>query len=256
MSNRRTKKQLSWWIRQRRDLMSASAFHATSEAEASDIRSRELTQPIAIIPNGIAIPKQSSFHRDDSDERRILFLSRFHPVKGVLNLVHAFHRTCAENEWKLVLAGPGEGAYRTEVASLVNQLGLANRVSILGSISDAEKWSLYRTAEVFVLPSFSENFGIVVAEALAAGVPVITTTATPWSGLKERNSGWWVKPTADAVAIALRRAVSLPRQELQEMGTRGSQWVRSEFQWDSIASRMSQFYEWLRHGGSAPKFVV
>ncbi len=255
MRNGRLKKQVCWWIRQRADLLKASAFHATSETEATDIRSAGLTQPIAIIPNGIAFPEPPQ-RQADCGSRRMLFLSRIHPVKGVLNLVNAFHHVCSSNDWELMLVGPGENGYREEVRTLVHRLGLASRVSILDSASDREKWRLYSAADLFVLPSFSENFGIVIAEALASGVPVITTTATPWSGLVERNAGWWVEPTVDAVAGAMTQAISLSQEARHEMGRRGSQWVRSEFRWDMVAKRMNEFYQWLNHEGLKPEFVV
>lgn len=255
MRRGRLKKSVAWRTWQRADLTEAIAFHATSQGEAADIRSAGLDQPIAILPNGITLPSRMS-DRIQSERRRMLFLSRIHPKKGLENLVRAFARVCLDTDWELVVAGPGDENYRMEVQRLVDQLGLTNRVSIRDAIADHAKWDLYASSELFVLPSYSENFGIAVAEALAAGVPVITTTATPWSGLKERRVGWWVEPTLDGIEEAMSQAIRATTMELAEMGARASTWVRSEFQWDSIGVQFSEFYQWLLTGGSKPRFVV
>ena len=100
-----------------------------------------------------------------------------------------------------------------------------------------------RAADLFVLPTYSENFGIAVAEALACGVPVITTKGAPWAGLLERNCGWWVDVTVDALAGALEEALALSDDERLAMGQRGSEWMRAEFGWEGIARRIVAGYE-------------
>jgi glycosyltransferase involved in cell wall biosynthesis len=155
-----------------------------------------------------------------------------------------------------VIAGPDERQHERELKSLTTQLRLDEVVEFIGPVADAQKWSLYQSAELFVLPSLSENFGIVVAESLACGTPVLTTTGTPWPRLRSERAGWWVSPDREALSEAIREATAMPVAELRTMGSRGRKWIGSEFKWEVIASQMSDFYQWLIRGGPKPEFVV
>jgi len=116
-------------------------------------------------------------------------------------------------------------------------------ISFSGSIEGQAKWELMKAADLFVLPTYSENFGIAVAEALACGVPVITTHGAPWAGLIDHGCGWWVEVTVEALVGALQAAIDLTDDERLAMGRRGSEWVRAEFGWQGIAKRMMAGYE-------------
>jgi glycosyltransferase involved in cell wall biosynthesis len=255
LKRRRIRKAVLWRVRQRLDLFRATAFHATSELEVNQIRSAGFSQPIALIPNGIRVPHEMPLP-DQVSHRRMLLISRLHPVKGLENLLHAFQLACSSNDWELWLAGPSETGYRESLRRLSSQLGVSQRVQFLDEVDDDEKWKLYASADRFVLPSFSENFGISIAEALAAGVPVITTTGTPWSELVPRGAGWWVEPSVQELTMALREATQMSPVDLRVMGARGRDWVRCDFVWDSVAERMCQFYQWLLLGGSKPACVI
>jgi len=185
---RKAKKSLAWVLYQRRALGLTAAFQATSETEAEDIRRAGLRQPIAVIPHGVHVPHgagTAGWRSDDrsAERRTALFLSRVHPIKGLPDLVEAWHRVRPEG-WRLLIAGPDEGGHRAEVERLVGALDLQREVSFVGPVSDDEKWDLYRGADLFVLPTHSENFGIVVAEALGVGLPVLTTRGAPWRALE------------------------------------------------------------------------
>jgi glycosyltransferase involved in cell wall biosynthesis len=106
-----------------------------------------------------------------------------------------------------------------------------------------------------VLPAFSENCGIVVAEALSYEVPVVTTTGTPWSGLLAERCGWWIEPGVEPLAAALRQATSLTDAARADMGRRGREWVSRAFGWERIGREMSAVYEWVLGGGAAPRAV-
>ncbi len=122
-------------------------------------------------------------------------------------------------------------------------------------MSDAEKWELYGTADVFVLPTSSENFGAVVAEALASSVPVITTRAAPWSSLAERACGWWVEVGVEPLAAAIREAAAMTDADRRAMGIRGRRLVAERFAWPAIARRMLDVYRWLAGEREAPECV-
>ena len=245
------KKRAAWGLYQRRDLASAAAFHATSEQEAAELRALGFSQPAAVIPNGIDLPVEMPPKGSRDGSRMMLFLSRIHPKKGVLNLLQAWHDAAPPAPWRLVIAGPDEGGHRAEAEALTHRLGVAARVTFPGEIADAEKWRWYAEAEAFILPSFSENFGIVVAEALAAGTPVIATTGTPWRKLPELGFGWQVDPTAAGLAQAIREATDLSSSELQVKGAQGAAWATREFSWQQAAQEMKQVYQWML-GGEAP----
>jgi glycosyltransferase involved in cell wall biosynthesis len=250
LRHRRLKKQVAWMLYQRRDLKRAALIHVTSEAEAQHVRQLGLNQPIAVIPNGVDSPAELP-PRTRHVPKRILFLSRLHPVKGLPLLIEAWRRTQPVG-WELIVAGRGEERYERELKTQVYAAGLQETIRFVGAASETEKWGFYRSAEVFVLPTLSENFGLVVAEALAAGVPVITTTAAPWQALVLHRCGWWVKPEVDALVTALSEATSLTTAARGEMGDNGQAFVNAHLSWDHVAIKMAQVYTWILDGGDMP----
>lgn len=253
LAQKRWKKQAAWALYQRADLAQAVAIHATSAAEAESVRAAGIRAPVAIVPNGVSVPDALPPRRTGS-VRRALFLSRIHPVKGLPLLVEAWDRVRPAG-WELVIAGPDEGGHRAKVEALVQGSGVSDAVRFVGPVSDADKWALYRTADLVVLPTHSENFGLVIAEALGAGVPVLTTTGAPWRALEQEQCGWWVAPAAEAIAEALSAATSLPRSSLDEMGDRGRAVVARDFGWASVAVQMCAIYAWLLGEGERPDTV-
>jgi glycosyltransferase involved in cell wall biosynthesis len=236
----------------------ARCFHATSDAEAQDIRALGFDQPVAVVPNGIDVP-----HRGSPQERTksILFLGRVHPVKGVPLLLKAW--AAVEHDfpaWTLRIAGSDAGYYGvsghlSEVKTLAKQLGLA-RVDFAGEVLGDNKRSLLQSASVFVLPTKGENFGIAVAEALAHGMPAIVTKGAPWQGLEENRAGWWIDFGVDALVHALRQAIRTPPDELAAMGTRGRVWMIRDFSWEVIGQKMAETYRWLGGNSPRPTWVV
>ena len=241
--HRRFKKSVAWAVYQRRDLGRAALLHATAESEAGHLRAAGLRAPIVVVPNGVDVPDRPAEMHDRAPRRRALFLSRVHPKKGLPMLLDVWAEVRPEG-WELQIVGPSEGGHRAELEAQAARLGLAE-VAFLDAVGDADKWDLYRAADLFVLPTYSENFGVVVAEALASGVPVLTTTGAPWRGLVDHACGWWVEPEPRAVADALRDATGAPARARAEMGLRGRQHVAATYGWDGIAERMTEAYEWV-----------
>jgi glycosyltransferase involved in cell wall biosynthesis len=150
--------------------------------------------------------------------------------------------------WRLAIAGPDEAAHQAQVARAVEAHGLDDVVSFAGPLYGAGKESALFDADLLVLPSHSESFGMVVAEALAHGVPVLTTTGTPWSELPQRGCGWWVAPTIDGLSEGLRAATSCEGGMLRQMGCRGRDWVTKEFGWKRVTHQFLSIYEELLAG--------
>jgi glycosyltransferase involved in cell wall biosynthesis len=238
------KKHLAWALYQRRDLQSAKVLHATSTAEAKDFRELGFSQPIAMIPNGVDLPDWPVARQQNEAQRVALFLSRIHPVKGLVNLVRAWAQVRPQN-WRVVVAGGNENSHQAEVEAVVREFGLSPSFSFVGPVDGQAKWELYRSADLFVLPSHSENFGLVIAEALASGLPVITTKGTPWELLWRERCGWWVEVGVEPLAQALREAFALGDIERREMGGRGRRVVEQEYTWTAVAKQMASVYRWL-----------
>lgn len=246
------RKRLAWLAFQRADLATADVLYATSDAELSAIRAAGMRQPVVLLPNGIEPPPEMPPVPVPAGGRRTaLFLSRLHPSKGIDLLLRAW-RDAAPPDWRLLIAGAGTAAFERSIAAAILTLGLHDTVALCGPADDAAKWSLYAQAELFLLPTRSENFGIVVAEALAAGVPVITTHAAPWDWLPARQAGWWVPVESASLAAAIREATALGPSELRAMGERGRAEARARFDWSAIAAQFAAAYDWIMGRGPAP----
>ena len=251
------KKRLFWRFLQKPAYARAAVWHATCEAEAEEIRAFGIRAPIAIIPNGIDIPQSPvrSVTRQTA-LRTILFLGRLHPMKGLPDLVAAWSRLAQErSDWILRIVGPDEGGHRMELEKMVQQGGVP-RVVFDSSVHSAEKARVFQEADVFVLPTQNENFGLAVAEALAAGIPAIVSHGAPWSGLETERCGWWVKRGAAPLLEALREATALPDTERHAMGLRGRAWMERGFAWESVAAQMLLVYQWVTGHGPCPYFVT
>jgi glycosyltransferase involved in cell wall biosynthesis len=247
--HKQAKKKIAWWLYQRHDLKQAQLHIATGEVEAKNLERLGLKVPVAIVPNGIDLPEErprshgpESQRAGRSGSRAALFLGRIYPIKGLPMLVEAWARVRPEG-WVLRIAGPDEAGHQKQVERAVSDAGLGNFVSFIGPVEPQMKSSVLFDADLFVFPTHSESFGMAVAEALAHGVPVLTTTGAPWSMVQEAGCGWWVPPTVDGLADGLRRATSLDREELISMGEKGRSLVSKEFGWKRIADLMLSTYE-------------
>jgi len=155
----------------------------------------------------------------------------------------------------LCLAGPDKVGHLEEVMRRVRMHGLESSVEYVGEAEAAVKAALFENANLFVLPSFSENFGVVVAEALAHGLPVITTRGAPWEGLVNYGCGWWVEPTVDGLTEALREALCMDPASLCKMGEKGSEYAK-EFGWPDISLKTADVYRWVLGQGSRPESII
>jgi len=252
----RFRKNLFWAAVQGAAVRQASMLHATSEQEYRDIRRFGLGQPVAIVSNGIDVPASAERRSEASGRKTLLYLGRLDPIKGLENLFGAWQQLAAHHlDWQLKIVGPDSGGYRAVLERLAQDLAL-ERIMFVGPRFGAEKQAEYAAADLYVLPSFTENFGMTVAEALAQGVPVVTTTGTPWAKLRDHNCGWTVPADVCGLEMALREAFSLPPSQLSAMGARGRLWMQREFSWQRVAADFERAYSWIIGGGSPPEFVM
>lgn len=253
LGRNRLQKEIFWRLLQRPAVAAAAGFHATAESELDDIRRLGFRQPVCILPFGVDIPPLAE--KPNASRRQLLFLGRIHPVKGVDILLRAWQAVEQRfPDWDLRVAGPDDGSYLAEIQSLAAQLQLKRFVSC-GPLYGDEKWRAYREASLFVLPTHSENFGVTVAEALAAGTPAVVTRGAPWVGLAEHGAGWWIEIGVDPLVACLEQSLSASPQRLAEMGRSGREWMQQDFSWDRISAQFVETYRWLLSGGETPAWV-
>jgi glycosyltransferase involved in cell wall biosynthesis len=209
---------------------------------------------VAIIPNGVDIPSLMPTLRDDS--RTLLYLGRIHPIKGLDMLLPAW-RVVQDRfpDWRLRIVGPGNGGYLAEVKRLASELRL-ERVEFAGPLHGDAKWQAYRQADLFVLPTYSENFGMSVAEALAAGTPAIVTKGAPWAGLENQRAGWWIDIGLDPLVACMEDALARSSSDLVAMGQCGREWMAAEYSWARVGQQMKDTYRWLLEGAHKPEWVI
>jgi glycosyltransferase involved in cell wall biosynthesis len=250
LSHKRFKKKLAWWLYQRGDLKQAHCYITTGDAEARNLRRLGLGVPIVTVPNGVDVPEEQPWNVGlayegevrNGKKRIALFLGRIYPIKGLPMLIEAWARVRPDG-WSLRIAGPDEAGHKKQLERAVSAAGLGEVVSFTGSIEPQMKKSTFLGADLFVLPTHSESFGMAVAEALAHGVPVLTTKAAPWSILQEGGCGWWVNATVDGLAEGLHQATSLETEALRHMGRKGRALVADQFNWKRVADLMLSTYE-------------
>lgn len=237
------KKKVALLTYQGYDFRHAIAFHATAESEAMQIRKLGYSQSVIISPNGVNVPDVLPPQNRRSDGfRRALFMSRIHYKKGLENLVEAW-RILRPHGWKMEIVGTDSDNYQHKIETAVSNAGLKDDFIFTGPLADEEKWLAYRRSDCFVLPTFSENFGIVVAEALYAGLPVITTKGAPWQEIETRKCGYWIDVGVAPLVDALRKMFAAADSERIEMGARGRELVLERYSWGAIAERLRYEYE-------------
>lgn len=242
MARNSWKKKLAMMLYQRKDLNKASLLHATAEMEADSIRKLGFKNPIAVIPNGIDLSDLPAPKREYGN-KKMVFLSRIHPKKGIELLLEAWNQINI-GDWTLEIAGDGEPAYIESIKQRIDFLTLKS-VKLVGPRYGEEKWNFIKSADIFVLPTFSENFGIVVAEALAMGVPVITTQGTPWQELETFNCGWWIDLSLETLKANLEIAMKCNSKALIEMGNNGTELISRKYDIKAVALQLTEEYQKL-----------
>lgn len=259
------RKKLAWYLFQKKALQDASIVHVTCEDELKAVRELGITSPIALIPHGInyeeyqRLPQRRSAldHLQlSTDKQYFLFMSRLHKKKGLDLLLSVWSKIAKRfPEWCLLIAGPDYGNYDQKINSLIEQKSLTNSVRNLGMLSGNAKLSALSCSEFFVLPSYSENFGVVIGEALAAGLPTITTTGTPWSEIINYNCGEYIKPESGSLEASLVRFLKCDTATLSLMSQEGKRLIREKYSWDSQAQKFMNVIHFI-NGNSYSSEVI
>lgn len=255
----RLTKRVLWTLIERQLFERTTLVHVTSELEQREIQYAGIATPSVVIPNGVDLdgeygPPSVALERGQAppqaDGRRVvLFLSRIHPKKGLDLLCRVWGQLPKETPAALWIAGHGEASAVEKLKSWIDaQPGPP--ASYLGPADGVRKRALLSSAWLMALPSHSENYGMVVAEALACGTPVLTTTAMPWSTTIEAGCGWVVSPDGADLAMGLRRALDLTDAEHEAMRPRARALVMRSHSLQRTVDRMEASYEALLSGNS------
>lgn len=250
LSVKRWKKKIAMSLYQRRDLVEAAAFHATADDEKRHICALGLSQSIIVAPNGVDLPESMPPRKpiDGYKGKSAIFLSRLHPGKGLLTLADAWAQIKPKG-WRMMVVGPDSYRHKQDVISRLAKLGIASDWKFIDAVDDNLKWHYYRSADLLIHPSVSENFGITIAEGLAAGLPVIATQGTPWSELVSRECGWWIEVGVEPLAAALNNAINQDDETLKKMGALGSRLITEKYTWEAVSKAMIRGYEEILYAG-------
>jgi glycosyltransferase involved in cell wall biosynthesis len=252
LSQSRLKKQIYTFLTERHNLNRAAAIHCTSTSEAKDVRNFGITSPTVTLPLGVNQPiylpdaKQKLHHLYEIpiETPVVLFLSRLHYKKRPDLLMRSLGQLAAQNHnFHLILAGTGETDYVEELKNLMTSLGLTSHISFAGFVKGTDKQLLLQGCDIFVLPSFSENFGIAVAEAMVVGLPVIVTPGVQIAPeIAEAKAGLVVEGEVDALANAIAQLLTSAKLR-QQLGENGKNLANSRYSWNAIAQNLSCAYD-------------
>lgn len=249
------KKKLVLPLFQRKDLQSVDCLHATCMTELEHIRSFGLIKPIAIIPNCLHINMAVNIRSNENSIRRFGFVGRLNRYKNIDVLLKSWKNLGSKTKYsELVIIGDGDVRYKHELEMYVNKYDLKN-VHFLGFLNGEELKTIVRSLDFQVLPSKSENFGMVVPEALINGVPVIASKGTPWQELNTYGCGWWVDNSVDALMQALNEALLLSETKRIKMGENGRKLVWDKYTVEKVSLQMYSLYNWLVNRRDKPEFI-
>lgn len=252
LAQSRLKKQIYTSLIERHNLNSAAAIHCTASAEAVDVCNFGIQTPTIVLPLGVDKPEIlpaakteiRSFYNIPANKLIVLFLSRLHYKKRPDLLIESLAELGKlGQDFHLIMAGSGEDEYVNYLKNLVKDHGLAECTSWTGFVTGKDKDLLLQGSDIFVLPSFSENFGIVVAEAAIASLPIIITPGVQISAdIAAAKAGLVVEGTKAELVQALSQLIASPELRSQ-MGTNARILASQKYSWSAIATQLIQYYD-------------
>lgn len=264
MKIKRLKKMLGFNLYVKADLNGATCIHVTAQQEVDSCIRMGIKGPFTIIPDGINPLEFKSPPESNQTEtlwpflknrKVVLFLSRLSQQKGLDMLIRAWSQVVGKHpNAVLVIAGPDYLQYGNYIRNFSQKSPDRDSIFFTGNVERQRKMALYSRADVFVLPSHSENFGIVVAESLASAIPVITTRATPWSELEKYDCGRWVAVDEKEIGSAIDELLRMTDKERSEMGQRGKDFILANYTWDIAARKMITVYHAILNRKKIPLY--
>ncbi len=242
------KKLPYYYLMENKYLMLAASIHATSRAEARALRDWGLKN-ITIIPHGIRSTFVAPKKKESHDVLKLLYLSRLDPIKGLEITLHSLAILLKNNiNVELWIAGSGHDNYLGKLKQLVDSLQLSAHVRWFGWANQALKFKLFRDADIFVLASYHENFGVAVVEAMEAGLPVVISDQVALAEEIQQADAGRIVPAGDASALAGAIETLLPVSARRQCGENAGALVRQRFTLDACGQAHLRLYERLVSG--------
>ena len=227
LKNKRILKNLSWFLLEKRLFKISNAIHSVSRFEKESIlKSRIVSKKNIYIPEGM--PINNNLKKEAIFSRNLVSISRIAPIKGLEVLLES----CIDldfQEWKFFIYGNGDIKYINKIKNLITKYKLEQKVILNDAIFGIKKKKVLKNASAFIAPSHSESFGISIAEAMSFGLPVLTTTSTPWSVIKKKKLGWYIKPEKKSLREGLKDLFSCSQKELEEIGARSKFYISERY---------------------------
>jgi glycosyltransferase involved in cell wall biosynthesis len=244
------KKFIAWHLYQKRDLKNAAIIHSTTALEVEWNRKLGFKNPQIEVPLGTFIQKESAAElRNTGDALKVLFVGRVYPVKGLMNVVRAA-ANLKEVNIKFRIVGPDQAGHLSELVAEAERLGVVAMFDWAGPKYGEDLANEYDKCDMLVLPSFTENFGATVVDALSHSKPALASTFTPWKILEKRECGWWVSNEPEKLAETFKKIAVLSAKELDAMGKRGRKLVEENYTWDAVVKAMINGYKEITNGRS------
>lgn len=241
-------------------LLAVDCFHALCQKELEDIRAYGLTQPVAIIPNGVNLPHNTLHTQRTDTKKHLLYLGRLHPKKGIDTLLRAIgtirkNGNRAIENWVVEIVGWDHENSRERLEKIARSCSIEDIVTFHGGVFGEDKMRIYSMSDAYILPSHSEGLPMTILEAWSWRLPVIMTPQCNIPEGYEVGAAIQISPEIDSVVRGIEELFEMSQSERQAMGQRGYDLVVSQFTWDRSAEKMLELYRWLKFGGEKPEFV-
>lgn len=265
LSQGKWRKKIAWFLFQKRSLQKASLVHVTCADEYHAVRKLGITSPIAIVPHGINYDDYQDLPQKEAcfehlnlckEKKYVLFMSRLHKKKGLdllldvwVDLVKVFPN------WCLLVVGPDYSNYIEKINVIASENKITDNIKVLGMLTGHDKLAVLGVSDLFTLPSYTENFGVVIGEAMAAGVPTITTTGVPWSEVNSWNCGLQIELSRENLFNAMESLMGEDEKYLIAMSKNAKSLIKKNYSWSAQAEKFGQALDYVVNSKAAPGVV-